>query len=144
MDGMKGKSRMRVKVISDLLDCGLFEFACKEGRVTSKEKEKFKHVTDFGCVQRSADLPDIFNRCWHMDHLVRMQNTLKKPKDIEKLGNEIKLTDFDYALEFSRIQYMFMKIINKEVVTESGLFYTGEHKLEDSGSPPKLLGQILV
>ena len=98
MDGMKGKSRLRVKVISDLLDCGLFEFACKEGRVTSKEKEKFKHVTDFGCMQRSADLPDIFHHCWQMDHLVWMQNTLRKPKDIEKLGNQIKLTDFDYAL----------------------------------------------
>ena len=63
MDGMKGKSRMRVKVISDLLDCGLFEFTCKEGCVTSKEKKKFEHVTDFGCVQRSADLPDIFHHC---------------------------------------------------------------------------------
>ena len=73
-----------------------------------------------------------------------MQYTLRKPEDIEKLGNQIKLTDFDYALEFSRIQYMFVKIINKEVVAKSRLFYTGEHKLEDSGSPPKLLGLILV
>ena len=131
---------MRVKVISDLLDCGLFELACKEGRVTSKEKEKFKHVTDFGCVQRSADHPDIFHHCWHMDHLVWMQNALKKPEDIEKLRNQIKLTDIDSALEFSRIQYMLVKIINMEVVAESGLFYTGEHTLEDSGSPLKLPG----
>ena len=49
-----------------------------------------------------------------------MQNTLRKPKDIEKLGNQIKLTDFDYALEFSRILYMFVKIIDKEVVQNPG------------------------
>ena len=87
MDGTKGKSMMRVSVISNLLDCSLFEFACKEGRVISKEKEKFEHVTDFGCVQRSEDFADIFHHCWHMDHLVQMQNTLRKPEDIEKLGN---------------------------------------------------------
>ena len=141
---MKGKSRMRIKLISNVLDNALLEFACKEGHQPSKEKEKFKHVTDFGCVQRSADFPDIFHHCWHMDHLVQMQNTLRKPEDIEKLGNQIKLTDFDYALEFSRIQYMFVKIINKEVVAESRLFYTAEHTLEDSGSPPELLDQIRV
>jgi hypothetical protein len=38
-----------------------------------------------------------------MDHLVRMQNTLRKPEDLENLCNHIRHTDFDYEQEFPRI-----------------------------------------
>jgi hypothetical protein len=49
MDSMEGISRMRIKLISGLLDYALFEFSGK-GPSISKGEENFQHVTDFGCV----------------------------------------------------------------------------------------------
>jgi hypothetical protein len=34
-------------------------------------------------------------------------------------------TYFDYGQEFSRIQHMFAKVINTEVLAETGVFYWG-------------------
>jgi hypothetical protein len=55
MDSIEGTSRMRIKLISGLLDNALFEFSGK-GPSTSKGEEKFQHVTDFGCVWQPPDI----------------------------------------------------------------------------------------
>jgi hypothetical protein len=49
MNFMEGTTKMRIKLISGLLDNVLFEFFGK-GPSTSKGEEKYQHVTDFGCV----------------------------------------------------------------------------------------------
>jgi hypothetical protein len=69
-----------------------------------------------------------------------MQNTLRKPEDLDKHGYQIEVTNFDYGLEFSRIQYIFVKIINIEVLIESGFFYWSDDTTEDNGYPTKALG----
>jgi hypothetical protein len=69
MDSLKGKSRMRIKLISDILDDALFEFACK-GLSPRKGVKKFQHMTDFGCVWHPPDDPAAFIVCWRLDHLV--------------------------------------------------------------------------
>ena len=56
----------------------LFEFACQGGCPQSEEETKFKHVAGYGCIHQPPDLPVQFFLLWHMDHLVRMQKTLRK------------------------------------------------------------------
>jgi hypothetical protein len=56
MDSMEGTSRMRIKLISGLVDNALFEILGK-GPSTSKGEEKFQHVTDFGCARQPLDVP---------------------------------------------------------------------------------------
>jgi hypothetical protein len=78
--------------------------------------------------------------CWLLDHLVRILNTFRKAKDLEKFIYQIEHTDFDYGQEFSRIQYMFAKIMNMEVLIETGLFYSGDNAADHKGYPTKVLG----
>jgi hypothetical protein len=139
MNFMEGTSKMRIKLISGLLDNALFEFLGK-GPSTSKGEEKLQHVTDFGCVRQPPDVPVAHLLCWLLDHLVRIQNTFRKPKDLEKFIYQIEHTDFDYGHEFSHIQYMFTKIINTEVLTEIELFYSGDDATDHNGYPTKILG----
>jgi hypothetical protein len=54
MDSLKGKSRMRIKLMSDILDDAVFEFACK-GLSPSKGEKKFQHVIDFSCIGHPPD-----------------------------------------------------------------------------------------
>jgi hypothetical protein len=75
-----------------------------------------------------------------LDHLVRIQNTFRKPKDLEKFIYQIEHTDFDYGHEFLRIQYMFAKIINTKVLTRTGLFYSGDGIADHNGYPTNVLG----
>jgi hypothetical protein len=82
MESLKGKSRMRIKLMSDILDDALFEFACK-GLSPSKGEKKFQHVTNFGCVGHPPDDPVAFRVSWHLDHLVRTQNTFRKTEYLE-------------------------------------------------------------
>jgi hypothetical protein len=121
MDSLKGKSRMRIKLMSDNLHGSLFEFACK-GLSPSKGEKKFQYVIDFGCLGHPPDERVAFLVCWHLDHLVQIQNTFRKTEDLEKCGSLMENTYFDYGQEFSRIQHMFAKIINTEVLAKTGLF----------------------
>ena len=44
--------------------------------------------------------------------------------------------EFDYKLEFSRIQKLFVSVINKEIILNTGLFYYGDgtpHKSPSQG-----------
>jgi hypothetical protein len=53
-------------------------------------------------------------------------------------------TYFDYGQEFPRIQHMFAKIINTEVLAETGLFYWGGDTTGYDGYPTMLLGHSLL
>jgi hypothetical protein len=119
MDFLKGKSRMEIKPILDILDDMLAKFVCKVASPRKGEK-KFQHVTNFGCLQHPLDDPIVFLICWYLNHLVCIQNTFIKTRDLEKFGYVIKHTYINYGQEFSRIQHMFMKIINTDVLIETG------------------------
>jgi hypothetical protein len=129
--------------MSDILDNALFEFACK-GLSPSKGEKKFQHVIDFGCVGHPPDDPVSFLVCWHLDHLVQIQHTFRKTEDLEKFGSLMEHTYFDYGQEFSRIKHMFAKIINTEVLGETGLFYYDGDTTGYDGYPTKLLGHSLL
>jgi hypothetical protein len=62
MDSSKGKSRMRIKLVSDILDNALFEFVCK-GFSPSKGEKKFQHMTDFGYIGHPPDVQVAFLVC---------------------------------------------------------------------------------
>jgi hypothetical protein len=102
MDSMEGTSRIRIKLISGLLDNVVFEFLGK-GPLTTKGEEKFQHVTDFGCIWQPPDVLVAYLLCWLLDHLVHIQNIFRKPENLEKFIYQIEHTDFDYGQEFSRI-----------------------------------------
>jgi hypothetical protein len=53
-------------------------------------------------------------------------------------------TYFDYGQEFSCIQHMFPKIINTEVLAETGLFYYDGDTTGYDEYPMKLLGHSLL
>jgi hypothetical protein len=53
-------------------------------------------------------------------------------------------TYFDYGQEFSRIQHMFAKIINTEILAKIGLFYWGGDTTGYDGYPTMLLGHSLL
>jgi hypothetical protein len=86
MDSMEGTSSIRIKLISGLLDNALFEFSGK-GPSTSKGEEKLQHVIYFGCVRKPLDVPVAYLLCSLLEHLVCIQNTFKKPEDLEKFIN---------------------------------------------------------
>ena len=64
--------------------------------------------------------------CWHMDTLVRFQNQVRKAEVFEKHCSDIEKAEFDYKLEFTRIQKIFVTVINKEVIEDTRLFYYGD------------------
>ena len=139
MDSMRAKSKFKLKNISSVLNGALSEFAQRGGNLPSKGKghnkmEKFKHITDISCVQQSSNLPAGYFLCWHLALLVRIQSKFLTVEDLVKICLEIERSPFDSMKESTRIQTFFAKIINQEVVVETGLFYSSEGTPEDDGS----------
>jgi hypothetical protein len=69
---------------------------------------------------------------------------IQKSEDLKKFSSLMEHTYFDYGQEFSRIQHMFAKIINIEVLAETGLFYYDGDTTGYDGYPTKLLGHSLL
>ena len=138
MDSMRPKSKFKHKTISGVLNGALSKFAQRGGNLPSQGKghkmEKFKHITDISCVEQSSDLPGGYILCWHLAHLVRIQNKLVTAKDLRKIYLDIKQSEFDSTKELTRIQGFFARIINQEVAVETGLFYSSEGTPDDDSS----------
>ena len=52
--------------------------------------------------------------------------------------------EFDYKLEFSRIQKLFVFVISKEVIVNTGLFYYGNDTTHKSPSQGFLSTQVCL
>jgi len=137
MDYMRSKSKFSKKAILKVLNVALVEFAKWGGILPKSENENkhkcFKHC-DLGCIQQSADFSTGYMLYWHLDHLVRNQESIVIPEELERIGYKIEHDPFDSRVQFKRIQATFPKIINQEVFAETGLFYNSDNTLEAHGS----------
>lgn len=147
LDSLKTKALLNTKLIESVLDDALNMFSCMAGsNLPNTEKgpraeEKFNHVTDIGCAQKARDsIPADYYLCWHMDSFVRFQDHIPKAGDFKKYCLPMEDpefdAEFDYKLEFSRIQKLFVSVINKEIILNTGLFYYGDgtpHKSPSQG-----------
>lgn len=133
MDSLKTQARLDTKLIEPVLNDALNRFSCMAGSNLPKsgngpgQTDKFVHVTNIGCVQQPKSTMYVeYYLCWHMDTLVWFQNQVRKAEVFEKYCSDIEKAEFDYKLEFTRIQKIFATVINKEVIEDTGLFYYGD------------------
>ena len=143
LDSLKTQARLKTKLIESVLDDALKIFSCMVGSnlLNTTEgptaKNKLNHVTDIGCVQKARDItPADYYLCWHMDSFVKFQDHIHKAGDFKKYCIPMEdpefHDEFDYKLEFSRIQKLFVSVINKEVIMNTGLFYYGDDTQQNS------------
>jgi hypothetical protein len=88
---MKGsKAKFRNKKIAPVLNEALADFASRGGnlpkQVKGMKEEKFRHISDICCVQKSSDLPACYFICWHLSYLVRTQAKLLIVEDLLTTG----------------------------------------------------------
>jgi hypothetical protein len=64
--------------------------------------------------------------CWHMDALIRFQDHIHRARDFQKYSLHMDDVEFDYHLDFARIQKIFASVIIKEVNSDTWHFYFGQ------------------
>ena len=142
MDFMKVKKKFKTKCVSGVLDSALQAYAEQGGLVAQKPKGRnspaYRHIDSICCAQQSSDLSSEFYLCWHLAYLVQNQHEILTVDDLLKIGYNIEQAAFDSKKELAGIQESLARIINQEVVLDTGLFYSEESTPEDDSSHPRV------
>jgi hypothetical protein len=77
------------------------------------------------CSEAYGSIRVEYYLCWHMCALIWFQDHIRRAGDFQKYSLHMDDEEFDYHLEFARIQKIFTSVIIKEVIPDTGHFYFG-------------------